>query len=60
MGMRTHINGMQILYQVMKEPGWWDGIVYRPDAPFADEGASSLCSATGMASPTIGGQASTT
>lgn len=38
MGMRTHINGMQILYEVMKEPGWWDGIVYRPDAPFADEG----------------------
>jgi hypothetical protein len=35
---RGHINGFQIITQIMKEPGWWDGIVYRPDAPFADEG----------------------
>lgn len=38
MGQPTHINGLQIVAQVLKEPGWWDGIVVRPNAPFANAG----------------------
>ena len=38
MGMRTHINGMRILCEVMKEPGWWDGIVYDPDSGYPGDG----------------------
>ena len=35
---RTHINNMQIMTQIMKEPGWWDGIVYDPDSTYPDKG----------------------
>ena len=35
---RTHINNMQIMAQIMTEPGWWDGIVYDPDSSYPDEG----------------------
>lgn len=38
MGMRTHINGFQIIFQTLTEPGWWDGVVVNPDAPFAEDG----------------------
>jgi hypothetical protein len=34
----THINGLRILVDVETDPGWFDGIVVRPDAPFADQG----------------------
>jgi hypothetical protein len=34
----THINNLRILVDVETDPGWFDGIVVRPDAPFADEG----------------------
>ena len=35
---RTHINNMQIIAQIMTEPGWWDGIVYDPDSSYPDKG----------------------
>jgi hypothetical protein len=37
-GMPTHINGLQIIFQTRTEPGWWDGVVVNPDAPFAKDG----------------------
>ena len=40
MGMRTHINGLRILAEVETEPGsgWYNGIVIRPNGPFAGAG----------------------
>ena len=38
MGRPTHINGLRILVDVETDPGWFDGIVVRPNAPFAREG----------------------
>lgn len=35
---RTHINNMQIITQILTEPGWWDGIVYDPDSSYPDKG----------------------
>ena len=37
---RTHIHDLRILVEVETGPGsgWYDGIVIRPDGPFADEG----------------------